>query len=310
MPIWGWANLVVPLFRMVEVNAGVYHQEGQGWTSSYYTGIGALALAVAAGVCVRDRRVLVLAVIAVVSLVLALGDSGLLYSVARKVMPLLGSMRYPVKFVICATFAVPLLAAFMVGRRDGIHLQARKLGGIVGGLLVCIAGIVIFAHFRPVENVQWSTTLWSGVTRAFFLVTIVAGVRWQEKLDLPAKEILVALGIVVLVWLDGYTHVPSQNPVTDNAVFSPELLKAAPIDPQPRLGESRAMLSLAMLDAFATNRPASQGNNAILARVWQGENLNLLERIPRQMGSIRSTLGTSACFTSVSTAETGCRAPV
>jgi len=94
----------------------------------------------------------------------------------------------------------------------------------------------------------------------------------------------VALGIVVLVWLDGYTHVPSQNPVTDNAVFSPELLKAAPIDPQPRLGESRAMLSLAMLDAFATNRPASQGNNAILARVWQGENLNLLERIPKTDG--------------------------
>jgi len=41
------------------------------------------------------------------------------------------------------------------------------------------------------------------------------------------------------------------------------------------------MLSLAMIDAFGTNRLNSQADNFLLMRLWQFENLNLLERIPK-----------------------------
>jgi hypothetical protein len=197
---------------------------------------------------------------------------------------MLGSMRYPVKFVMCSTFAIPLLAAFIVGRGESMRAQGTKLFVVATCALAFMAGIVTIAYWRPVENVEWSTTLWSGVTRTFFMAAIVGGVWWHAQLNTRAKRIAVVFGVVILVWLDGYTHVPSQNPIVDNSVFSPDLLKAEPITPQPRLGESRAMLSLAMLDAFATNRPASQADNMVLMRLWQYENLNLLERIPKVDG--------------------------
>src|SRR5205823_3249420 len=45
MPGWGWANFLVPLFRMTKTSLGVFLQPSQGWTSSYYLGIGVLILA-------------------------------------------------------------------------------------------------------------------------------------------------------------------------------------------------------------------------------------------------------------------------
>src|SRR5262249_47448086 len=34
MPIWGWANFLVPLFRTTPTASGTFFQESQGWTSS------------------------------------------------------------------------------------------------------------------------------------------------------------------------------------------------------------------------------------------------------------------------------------
>ena len=52
MPIWGWANFLVPLFRTSPNSQGLFMQPGQYWTSSYYAGIGTVllvAVAVRAG---------------------------------------------------------------------------------------------------------------------------------------------------------------------------------------------------------------------------------------------------------------------
>src|SRR6185436_15935252 len=48
MPGTGWANFVLPLFYEFGWNSGVYYQYHQQWTSSYYTGVGILALAIVA----------------------------------------------------------------------------------------------------------------------------------------------------------------------------------------------------------------------------------------------------------------------
>src|SRR5207247_2800182 len=77
MPFWGWANFLVPLFRTTPTAQGVFFQNGQYWTSSYYAGIGTLLLAAVAVRHARDRRALVLAGLLVLGLVLALGDSTL-----------------------------------------------------------------------------------------------------------------------------------------------------------------------------------------------------------------------------------------
>src|SRR6185295_11137772 len=73
MPIWGWANLLVPLYRCYQSLSGIYFQMDQRWTSSYYLGIGILALAIVAPWRGRNRLVQTMALLALLSLVLALG---------------------------------------------------------------------------------------------------------------------------------------------------------------------------------------------------------------------------------------------
>jgi hypothetical protein len=63
MPATGWANLLVPYFHAYQSIHEVYFQPEQTWTSSYYLGIGVLALALTACWQVRCRRVRLLAVV-------------------------------------------------------------------------------------------------------------------------------------------------------------------------------------------------------------------------------------------------------
>jgi len=70
-----------------------------------------LALALFAVALLRGWKIWLLGGIAALGLILALGDAGYLYGFLRRILPQLGFMRYPVKFVMLTTFAVPLLAA-------------------------------------------------------------------------------------------------------------------------------------------------------------------------------------------------------
>src|SRR5439155_9216887 len=112
MPIWGWANLLIPMFHCFHGFHGVYWQREQYWTSSYYPGAAIVALALLAAVLVRKRNVQVLTLMAVLALILALGDAGILYGWLRHSIPQFGFLRYPVKFLVVLSFALPLLAAY------------------------------------------------------------------------------------------------------------------------------------------------------------------------------------------------------
>src|ERR1035441_7513266 len=63
MPPWGIANFFVPLFFSFPWAQGVSFQYDQYWTSSYYVGIGTVTLAMMAIARIRQRRVLILAVV-------------------------------------------------------------------------------------------------------------------------------------------------------------------------------------------------------------------------------------------------------
>ena len=120
MPVWGWANFLVPLYRTYLTPLGSYAQPDQYWISSYYLGVGVVALALLAVGWVRRPLVWLLGVLTALCLLLALGPHGLVYSALRKVLPGLGVMRYPIKFVMLPTVLVPLLAA------------AQRLGPLIG----------------------------------------------------------------------------------------------------------------------------------------------------------------------------------
>ena len=112
MPAWGWANFLVPLFRCTRLTLGSYAQVGQGWTSSYYVGIGVLALAAVALAKARTPRVWWLGAVALSGMTLALGDNVFLYAMIQRIFAPLGSTQNPIQFVVLAIFAFPLLAAF------------------------------------------------------------------------------------------------------------------------------------------------------------------------------------------------------
>ena len=64
MPLWGWANFIIPLFHCSPSILGIFSQNAQQWTASYYMGIGMLALAILAVWQGRQPRVYLLAAIA------------------------------------------------------------------------------------------------------------------------------------------------------------------------------------------------------------------------------------------------------
>jgi hypothetical protein len=138
MPPCGWANFLVPLFQTSSWQQ-IVQQEHQHWTSSYYAGIGAVFLALMALGRGRSWRVWLPGVALALSLILALGDQGGLFTLLRHLLPFLGLFRYPVKFVLIAVLALPLLAAAAIGQYENwqpLPLAMRQ-SRVVGRAVPC-----------------------------------------------------------------------------------------------------------------------------------------------------------------------------
>ena len=125
MPFWGWANFLVPLFRTSPTAQGVFLQNGQYWTSSYYAGIGTVLLAAVAVWRVRDWRVRAAGGAGLARPGPGVGRHHPAYRGLRVCFPGLGFVRYPVKFVILVLALAPLLAAFGLAALAG----ETRLGG-------------------------------------------------------------------------------------------------------------------------------------------------------------------------------------
>ena len=289
MPLTGWANFLVPLFRTVQSSAGVYFQDQQRITSSYYLGISVVLLALVAAWQVKDRRVVLFSAITGVCLVLALGHSGVVYSALLKLFPPLAFMRFPIKFVILPEFLVPLLAAFAVAaylRAPPAAMKGFWRSGLVLGLLfvLAIALVVGFARYRPAPDEVWSTTAMSGLTRACFLVVILSLWLAIGRVAAPRVRLAVVLGLVAMVWLDDATHVPRQNPTVEREVFQPGLLPLMQLQPKPAIGKSRAMLSLEALLAHRTKILTNAAAGYLVQRLAMYNNANLIDDLPKVDG--------------------------
>jgi hypothetical protein len=223
MPPLGWINLVLPLFETQTAYFGVAVQTSQHWTSSYYLGIGSLALAIWAAVFLKNRRVRWLAAAAVLGLVFALGNHGLLYPALRKMIPQIGEMRYPIKCVVLTVLTVPLLTAYAVanclrpmdagdsllsvrqGRtfnfeardadREDFFLRRGATGSIVSIALVLgvlLAGALGYGYLHAPTPEVASALLVNGAVRLLVLGAVVAlcmiGRRGIPRTALPTAE--------------------------------------------------------------------------------------------------------------------------
>ena len=84
-----------------------------------------------------------------------------------------------------------------------------------------------------------------------------------------------------LLWLDVLTHAPRQNPTVARAAYEPELAK---MEPRPRLGESRAMVSPSASYQLFYTMLTNQFDDFTFHRLGMVANANLLDGIPKVDG--------------------------
>ena len=283
MPAWGWANLVVPLFRFYQSPSGVFFQSAQYWTSSYFFGVGILTLAIA-GAAGSSRYAVPLVFASLLGLILALGSSGWLYPALLRAFPFLGFMRFPIKFVILPMYCLPLLAA--LGTAATLSSTEKPRGihripwvWICVGVALIAGGIAWYAQAHPYKGELPQRVLWNAVSRVGILAGFVTTILLVRRSRASRLRTLLALAAVVLVWVDGITHAPNQNPTISASAFEPGMVSSQ-LSPTPKLGYSRAMMSRQTHDKFYFSMLTKPAEDYIGRRVGLFGNCNLLDDLP------------------------------
>jgi len=220
---------------------GVFFQNGQYWTSSYYLGLAVLWLALLALIGLRNCRVLLLGTIAVIGLIFALGENTPVLPLLRKLVPQLSFITYPIKYVMVVVFAAPLLAAFALANLPKLQKRLFPLGAI---LLALIVTVIVWTQLAPDTGSNTSAALENGISRTGFLV--LTGLIFYALARTTNSKLLrlSPLLLVLVAWADVLTHEPAQNPTAAPWVFQPGTARAKlAMNPQPELGGSRAMVS-------------------------------------------------------------------
>jgi hypothetical protein len=293
LPLWGAANLVSPLFQTTLSAPGVPFQNGQSWTASFYAGLPVLALALVAVRRGSSPRVWVLATVVLLSLATALGENGWLYLALKQIGPL-GGMRYPAKFVIPLTFALPLLAAFAL--RDLLPAPGqplplaptarRRLWGAASVLLALSVGLTLYGWKHPVpgegeagQHLLLRGTLVGGIA----LLLALAAVLGLARAGTPGRTLSLSLALLVLIFLDLKTHLPQLTPRVALDVYQPgHPLTQAP--DAPRLGGPRAALTWQAAQEFRGKLLPSFTDTLLNQRMGLFGDLNLIEGLPKTDG--------------------------
>ncbi len=231
MPGSGWANFLVPMAFGHVLNEGIFFQDGQYWTSSYYLGFATLWLALLTLWKARNARVWLLSIIAVIAVVFALGANTPILPAIRHLFPQLGFVTYPVKYLLLVVFVAPLLAAFSLARLQAMNAQKS----------IIAIGVVLFLLLAAVLCWQWKSqsddvnaALANGRERIPFLL-LTGGALFilaqKSKLELPQTTSAI---LILVAWLDVLTHEPTQNPTVSPNIYAPFLARQKlAMDPQP-----------------------------------------------------------------------------
>lgn len=288
MPLWGWANYLVPLFRVIPTPAGVYAQPYQYWIFGYYLGAGIAALALLAACQSRQLRkpFLLLSILTGICLLLALGERGYVYSAFRHIIPGLSLMRFPAKFVILPTFLIPLLAAGIVAHilttpQNLWSVLRRRIAIALGVALILIGVIVGIAFQFPMKAISAPLAATSGVTRALFIVAIFSALIFLKQTNHDRFKTPLKLGVLFLVWLDMMTSGPRPNPTVPQWVYQPGLVrKETNLTPPPQTGQSRVLLSIEAEDKLSSSTLTNAAEQVVFTRLGLQADANLLDDIP------------------------------
>lgn len=288
MPLTGLANFFVPLFHTIASSPGVRFQPEQFWISSYFPGVGVMVLAFWAVGHLRQWRVWLLGALAFAGVWLALGDEGWLHTALRHGLPVANLTRFPIKWVVVAAFALPLLAAFALKQwtaRDSAEPAPLSTAWpILAMIMVFVVGALVVARIRPLNEQDWPVTLRSALTQIGFLAAIAGALFALIRMKHAAHRRAVGLVLLSLFWLNVLTHAPWQNPSADPVVYAWKLPPLEAMNPKPAAGQSRAMLSFQAMDSFYMKSLTNVADNFLLRSIGLHDNCNLIHRIPKVDG--------------------------
>jgi hypothetical protein len=113
-------------------------------------------------------------------------------------------------------------------------------------------------------------------------VAILLIALWRDRSGTPRLGLLLRGGLLALLWLDAQTHTPQIAPVIANGAYAGEV---AELNPKPRAGLSRVMLSPRAEVLLLTRTLPSFLNDFLGARLALWSNLNVLEGVPKVNGA-------------------------
>lgn len=293
MPLWGWANFFVPLFRMTPDKLGVFTHLDQQWTSSYYPGLGVLALAALALWRRREPRVWVLAAVAMLGVWLAMGQKAFLLDWLKALCPPLGFIRFPIKYVLLPLMVLPFLAAIGMAvlrqpecftTQPATHPNDEPQPAwfapftLAAMLVMAVYGAI---HFWARQSTEGSAGLNQGPWPVLTLLILVMFlVRPLITVSVGALKPL--LFVLAVLAADIVFHAPRQNPTVITQAYEPGVAKFSTA--MPRLGEGRAMVSREMEGFMAHAQNTDALNYCIGARRAAFANWNLLDAVPKVNG--------------------------
>ncbi len=282
MPGSGLANFLVPMAFGATGSGGVFFQPGQYMTGSYYLGLGTLWLALLAIFFLRDRRVWLLAGVIVIGIIFALGEHTPVLPLLRQLVPQMSMITYPIKYIMVVVFALPLLAAMALANFGKIQKRLLPLGLI---LLALIIVVIVWTQLAPQTGNNSHLALTSGLTRAaFLLLTGLILFALTRTGNSPLLRFMPLL-LILVAWMDVFTHEPTQNPTVPPWIFQPDLSREKlALNPQPELGGSRAMVSPMAAHEFVVFAVSDSKNNFLTKRLGYCANCNLLDAVPKVDG--------------------------
>ena len=295
MPAWGLANLIVPLFHCYESPQGTWFQPGQEFLASYYLGAGVLVIALAGVWFTRTRLAVICAGAVLFCWLLALGSHGFLYHGVRKIFPLIGVARFPVKFAILTAFLIPVLAAWSLQNLQTSPSKKPMRGVLFTGaiILLLMAVLVCLVRFFPFPSDLWNVTAWNTLERAVLLLLLLGGIYLLLKLKNHPACGGVQVMLFALLALDAATHSPKIAPTLPASVLAPGIWQNSGLPSPPKLGEGRIMISPAAEQQLSYSHVADMNLDLAGKRLAAWYNFNLLDHIPKVNGAV--TLR-PACF--------------
>jgi len=284
LPLYGWANFLVPLFRCAKSPAGISYQPDQFWTTSYYINLGALALALLSPLAKQGRRLRALGLLAAVCLLMSFGDRIFFYRWLGKVFPPVHLINFPVKYLLLVPFLISLMAASTLANylrpgRASSSVQLRHLLIAGGVFAILIVGILIWARLAPKPYQSWTALVSNGLVRLLLLVLALGAVHLCRTRG-PQRESLrtaAGLGLLATLWVDVSAHLPRQNPTVPYAAFEPGLQRLSSNLDAAHPGAGRILQSREARRQSERVTLSDPLKNYFAHRLSQSMNCNLLD---------------------------------